>query len=116
MIKLSICIPTYNGALHLSETLEKVIARIDECGARETVEVVVCDNASTDATGEIVRTWIRRCPDLVRHVRNERNLGFDANFVVRHLVSMIGGTWIWPLKLWRRPPASTACRRKIRVC
>lgn len=79
MIKLSICIPTYNGALHLSETLEKVIAQIDECGARETVEVVVCDNASTDATGEIVRTWIRRCPDLVRHVRNERNLGFNAN-------------------------------------
>lgn len=79
MIRLSICIPTYNGALHLNETLENVIAQIDECDVRETVEVVVCDNASQDATEEIVRTWMRRCPELVRYVRNERNLGFNAN-------------------------------------
>ena len=79
MIRLSICIPTYNGALHLNETLENVIAQIDECDVRETVEVVVCDNASQDTTEEIVRTWMRRCPELVRYVRNERNLGFNAN-------------------------------------
>ncbi len=46
------CIPTYQGARFLGETLNAVLAQ-----DRDDLEVVVRDNASTDGTAELLRTY-----------------------------------------------------------
>lgn len=71
MPRFTIGIPTYNRA--------KFLPRAIECALSQTwpdVEVIVSDNASTDATPEIVRSY----GDRVRYHRNETNLGPIANF------------------------------------
>ncbi|MGH7820470.1 MAG: glycosyltransferase [Candidatus Binatia bacterium] len=47
--KISICIPTYNGAAYLGQAIDSVLAQ-----EFADFECVVCDNASTDATPAIV--------------------------------------------------------------
>src|SRR5262249_53252835 len=49
---VSICIPTYNSARYLPEAIESVLAQ-----EFADYELVVCDNASTDATPEICRRY-----------------------------------------------------------
>jgi glycosyltransferase involved in cell wall biosynthesis len=48
--RVSICIPAYNAQQHLAETLDSVWAQ-----SFDDFEVVVVNDASTDATGEILR-------------------------------------------------------------
>jgi abequosyltransferase len=56
-IRLSICIPTYNFGEFIGETLKSVTDQ-----ARNGVEIIVVDGASTDNTAEIVRDFQRRFP------------------------------------------------------
>lgn len=67
----SVCIPNYNYARYLGETIESVL--------RQTwphFEIVVADNASTDASLEIVE---RFKSDKIRVFRNRYNVGFAPN-------------------------------------
>ena len=66
--------PVYNG--------QQYIAQAIECVLRQTMtdlELIISDNASTDATPEICRTYVESDP-RVRYVRQERNLGAPANY------------------------------------
>jgi glycosyltransferase involved in cell wall biosynthesis len=45
----------------------------------QDLEIVICDNGSTDGTGEIARSFAAR-DDRVRYVRSERNRGGPWNF------------------------------------
>lgn len=74
-ILLSLCIPTYNRAETLRQTLDALFANPDL--DPEKVEVVVSDNASTDNTAEVVGRYPR-----VRYFRNETNIGANANFTM----------------------------------
>jgi glycosyltransferase involved in cell wall biosynthesis len=74
---LSICVMTYNRASTLRETLASILPQVDSL---QEVEVVVCDNASTDGTSEMVRQLLPLHPRL-RYHRNPQNLGFDGNVV-----------------------------------
>jgi abequosyltransferase len=77
--RLSICIPTYNRAALLKETIEAIRAQSAD------VEIVVSDNASTDGTAELMTALAARDPRIVS-VRQPENRGADANYleVVRH--------------------------------
>ena len=77
---VSIGLPVYNGQEYVAECIEAVLAQ-----TFEDLELVVCDNCSTDRTPEIVRACAAR-DARVRYVRNERNLGSNGNFnrVVGH--------------------------------
>lgn len=73
---LSICIPTYNRADILDETLEKLFKSEDF--EIDLIEVIVSDNCSTDHTKEIVSKY-----PLVRYYRNEKNvIGYNFNIVL----------------------------------
>ena len=70
---VSIGLPVYNGERYLPITLR------DLCGQTYgDFELVVCDNASTDATAEIVQEAATRDP-RIRYVRNDENLGALPN-------------------------------------
>jgi glycosyltransferase involved in cell wall biosynthesis len=74
MPRVSIGVPVHNGEKFLAAALESLL--------RQTfvdLEVVVSDNASTDATPEIVQAFARRDP-RVRYHRNQTNIGAAPNF------------------------------------
>ena len=71
--RVSIGLPVYNGERYLAGTLDDLLGQ-----TFEDFELVVCDNASTDATPDIVADAAHR-DARVRVVRNASNLGALAN-------------------------------------
>ena len=71
---VSIGLPVYNGENYLEEALESILAQ-----TYTNLELILCDNCSTDGTQEICRRYASRDP-RVRYFRNERNLGSIPNF------------------------------------
>ncbi|WP_369255731.1 glycosyltransferase family 2 protein [Geodermatophilus amargosae] len=77
---VSVCIPAYNAARTVAETLGSVLAQDLD------LEVVVLDNASGDGTGDIVRSFAD--PRITVH-RNESVLPIGDNW--NRLVSLSTG-------------------------
>lgn len=72
--KVSIAMPVYNG--------ERFLAAAIECHLEQTYsdfELLICDNASDDATADIAAKYVELDP-RVRYRRNEVNLGANPNF------------------------------------
>lgn len=84
---ISICIPTYNGAEVLPQTLDSIIQQ-----HRQGLEVVICDDCSRDSTYELAEEYARKYP-FVRVIRNEQNLGMDGNFTQAVLHG--SGVYVW---------------------
>jgi hypothetical protein len=71
---LSIGLPVYNGAKHLRESIESLLAQ-----DVEDLELVISDNASTDDTPAICAAYAKK-DSRVRYSRNESNVGAAANY------------------------------------
>jgi len=56
---LSIIVPAFNEAERLPETLKRIVA-FSEAREKVAIEIIVVDNASTDATKEIVMEFCSR--------------------------------------------------------
>lgn len=76
---LSVCIPTYNRAERLAEALNCIAPQIEEIAADGEVELVISDNASPDATPDVVRAAQAKYPGVIRYSRNDSNIGFTGN-------------------------------------
>ena len=84
--KVSILIPTFNQ--------EEFIGICIESALRQTygdLEVIVSDDASTDATGRIARQFLT--DPRVRYERNPRNMGRVGNYR-RLLNELAAGDWV----------------------
>jgi Glycosyl transferase family 2 len=66
--------PVFNEEAHLAAALDSILAQ-----DYERLEVIVCDNASTDATAEIAREYETGDPRVTFH-RSDQNQGSVANF------------------------------------
>ncbi len=89
MIKLSICIPTYNRAQHLSNCLQSLISMRRPKGFQ--FEICISDNGSNDNTKEIVD---KAKEDIdINYSNNKSNLGIARNFL--KVVSMARGEFVW---------------------
>lgn len=71
---ISVGMPVYNGADYIESAIASVQAQ-----TLDDFELIVCDNASSDGTVEIVRDRAAADP-RIRCVVNERNLGAAANY------------------------------------
>lgn len=72
---ISIAMCTYNGERYLRQQLDSI--------ANQTLlpmELVICDDGSTDSTQEIVADFARSAPFEVKFTRNPVNLGVTKNF------------------------------------
>jgi glycosyltransferase involved in cell wall biosynthesis len=89
LIKLSICIPTYNRAKCLANCLNSIIL----CNSQSDFMFQVCvsDNNSTDGTEEVVRRFGLNLD--IKYHKNSSNLGIPRNFL--NVVSMADGDFIW---------------------
>lgn len=76
---LTIAIPTYNRAGYLRTNLDQLRSELQGMPS-ESVEVLISDNCSPDATAEVVQEQIDAGLN-VRYVRNSENLGWGRNFV-----------------------------------
>lgn len=71
---VSVGVPVFNGERYLDDVLTGLRAQ-----TFTDLEIVVCDNGSTDGTERICRGHVAADP-RVRYVRNPRNLGLAGNF------------------------------------
>jgi glycosyltransferase involved in cell wall biosynthesis len=71
--RLTVGLPVYNGDAFLAEALESVLNQ-----TYTDWQMIICDNASTDRTGEICRDFAAR-DSRIRYVRNEENIGLSRN-------------------------------------
>lgn len=90
-MKVSICIPTFNRARHLTNCLQSIVS--NEVKDRTDFEVCVSDNGSTDDTEQVVR----RAQDNIdiKYHRNPSNLGIPRNFL--NVVDIAQGDFVWLL-------------------
>ena len=84
---LSICIPTYNRAEVLNETLLSIV---NNKSFSEEVEVIISDNASSDDTAIVCKKYSDKFPN-VRYYRNDVNIK-DANFL--QVLSLATGEYL----------------------
>jgi glycosyltransferase involved in cell wall biosynthesis len=71
---VSIGMPVYNEEKHLEQALQSLLSQ-----SFENFELIISDNASTDRTSEICRSYATKDP-RVRYSRMETNLGSSVNF------------------------------------
>ncbi len=74
-MKLSIAMTSYNAERFINEQLESFASQ-----TRLPDELVVCDDASSDRTGEILRDFQGRVPFPVQVLVNEEQIGYVGNF------------------------------------
>lgn len=72
--RVSLSLPVRNGERFIDAALRSLLAQ-----SFEDFELIITDNASSDATEQICREFAARDP-RIRYVRNERNIGAAANF------------------------------------
>lgn len=86
-MKLSICIPTHNRKKFLAEALKSIISQ-----ASDEIEITISDNASTDGTKELVRSFQKDFPRIT-YSRFSKNLGPDRNFL--RAIELAKGEYCW---------------------
>lgn len=84
-MKFSICIPNYNYEKYLGETLQSVVSQ-----KLTDFEVVVADNASTDHSVDIIKSFT--ADSRVSYKINRTNVGFAGN--LDKSAEMAKGEWM----------------------
>lgn len=72
--RVSVGLPVYNGERYIGEALESLMVQ-----TYENIEIIVCDNDSTDSTLDIVNRFAAS-DRRIRAVRNSQNIGGAENF------------------------------------
>src|SRR5436190_5452531 len=72
--RISVGLPVFNGEAYLRRGLECLLAQ-----DFESFELIICDNASTDATESICREFAAK-DHRIAYYRNPANIGASANY------------------------------------
>lgn len=88
--KLSICIPTYNRASYLKILLNSIRIQIKDC--KDSIELIVSDNASSDETHEVVNKFIEDGAPI-KYIKNHINLGAESN--ITNCFVRANGEYVW---------------------
>jgi glycosyltransferase involved in cell wall biosynthesis len=85
---VSVCLPVYNGARYLAESIESVLAQ-----THTNLELLIADDGSTDDTADLCMKYAQR-DKRIKFWRNETNLGLFANY--NRCMESARGTFIKP--------------------
>lgn len=83
---VSVCMPLYNTERFVGEAIQGVLSQ-----TYRNLELIICDNCSTDRSLEIVERFARE-DSRVRLVRNRRNLGYAGN--LHKVMSLAQGDFV----------------------
>lgn len=78
---VSVFMPTYNHENFIADAIESVIEQ-----DYDNLEIVICDDASTDRTAQIIRECAGKYPKEIKAIFNEKNLGITStcNVTLKH--------------------------------
>lgn len=85
--RFSVAMATYNGERFLDEQLESIARQVVA-----PIELVACDDGSTDSTLAILRSFQHRAPFPVRLLENECNAGHAQTFLRAAMAAT--GDWV----------------------
>ncbi len=85
---VSFCIPTFNRSRYLESQLASMAVQLE--AFPYPFELVIADNASPDATGEVVRRFQAQLP--IRYLRHDENIGGYPN--VQFVLSQALGRYL----------------------
>jgi glycosyltransferase involved in cell wall biosynthesis len=71
--RLSVGLPVYNGTNYLAESIDALLGQ-----SFENFELIISDNASTDATADICHQYEKQ-DSRIRYFRQPRNIGLSPN-------------------------------------
>lgn len=74
---VSVVMVAYNSAKYIDMAIQGVVHQ----KASFPIQLVISDDASTDETADIVRSWMEKYPDIIEYHRNEKNLGVQKNYL-----------------------------------
>lgn len=74
MPKISVMMPAYNAEKFISQALDSILLQ-----DFNDFQIVVTDDASTDGTAEIIRSYQSRYPEQILAIFNPSNIGVTAN-------------------------------------
>lgn len=83
-MKISVVMPAYNCEKYIAQTLDCIY---QQTMSPKDIEVIICLDAPTDDTANVVRKWVRAHRTIkVRVIENKTNRGasFSRNVCVRH--------------------------------
>ena len=123
--KVSVVTTTHNQEAYVHDAFDSFVAQQIDF----PMEIIVADDASTDATPAIIQEYADRYPHLFRPILRPKNLGLNRNLV--DALSRARGTyialcegddyWIDPLKLSKqvafldRHPKTAVCFHPVRT-
>jgi glycosyltransferase involved in cell wall biosynthesis len=87
--RVSISLPVFNGENYLRAAIDSILAQ-----TYRDFELIISDNASTDATQEICRNYVEK-DQRVRYIRNAQNIGASANYNNAFRLSAAGEYFKW---------------------
>ena len=68
---------TYNQEAYVRDAFDSFVAQQIDF----PMKIIVADDASTDATREIIQEYVDRYPHLFRPILRAKNLGIHANLI-----------------------------------
>ncbi len=79
---VSIIIPTYNSSNYLAESINSCLKQ-----TYKKIEIIICDDGSTDGTESLVKTFLKKYPDKIQYFKLKhsgahaipRNIGIRAS-------------------------------------
>lgn len=74
---VSVVMIAYNNERYIDRAIEGVVRQQVDFD----IELVICDDASTDSTADIVAKWAKKYPGVIRYSRNASNLGVQGNYL-----------------------------------
>jgi glycosyltransferase involved in cell wall biosynthesis len=85
--RISIALCSFNGSAYLAKQLESLVLQ-----NRLPDEIVICDDASTDGSGEMIREFAKSAGvPVILHI-HPMNVGTTANF--QSAIEKCSGDWI----------------------
>lgn len=87
LYSLSICIPTFNRALYLSQTLSNILKIVPS-----NIEVIIYDGNSLDDTEEVLAKWARKYKNLTYVIADE-NGGVDLDY--QRVINLASSDYCW---------------------
>lgn len=123
--KVSVVSTTHNQQAYLRDTLDGFLAQQTDF----PMEVIVADDASTDATPRIIQEYADRHPHLFRPILRSKNVGLNANLTGAlsaargEYIALCEGDdyWVDPLKLRKQVtlldqnPGTAVCFHPVQV-
>lgn len=82
MPRISVAILSYNFSPYIGKCIESVLAQ-----TVKPIEIIICDDCSTDNSWDIIKSYKNRYPDLFKIFRHEKNKGviYNSQFWSQHV-------------------------------